>query len=53
MVKRASGETFERKDTIYPNVYDGLDGMNFIAQCVASSSQGGDWLSMKCDAARR
>ena len=53
MVKRATGEKFERKDTIYPNVYDGLDGMNFITQCVASSGQGGDWLSLKCDGARR
>lgn len=53
MVKRATGEQFERKDTIYPNVYDGLDGMNFITQCVASSGQGGDWLTMECSAARR
>jgi predicted dehydrogenase len=53
MVKRATGAKFERKNTIYPNVYDGLDGMNFITQCVASSGQGGDWLSMKCDGARR
>lgn len=53
MIKRAAGESFERKDTIYPNVYDGLDGMNFITQCVASSGQGGDWLDMSCAGARR
>ena len=53
MVKRATGESFERKDTIYPNVYDGYDGMKFITQCVASSQQGGDWLDLSSDAARR
>ena len=36
MVKRASGEKFETANTIYPNVDDGVDGMNFITQCVAS-----------------
>src|SRR5690606_6014252 len=53
MAKRAAGEKLERKDTIYPNVYDGLDGMNFITQCVASSDQGGAWLPMTCEGARR
>lgn len=53
MARRATGQSFERKDTIYPNVYDGLDGMNFITQCVASSQQGGGWLSMTCANARR
>jgi predicted dehydrogenase len=47
MAKRASGEKFETVDTIYPNVADGVDGMNFITQCVESSKQGGAWLSLK------
>jgi len=53
MIKRAAGEDFEKKDTIYPNVYDGIDGMNFIQQCVASSAENGAWLPLKHSAARR
>ena len=53
MVARAAGESFEKKDTIYPNVYDGVEGMYFIQQCVASSAEGGAWLPMKHAAARR
>jgi predicted dehydrogenase len=53
MAKRATGETFSATDTIYPNVADGVDGMNFIQQCVASSQKNGAWLSLKHPAARR
>lgn len=53
IVQRATGAAFERKDTIYPNVYDGVDGMHFIQQCVASSAANGAWLPMKHSAARR
>lgn len=53
MVARAAGETFEKRDTIYPNIYDGVEGMFFIEQCVASSKEGGAWLNMKHSAARR
>jgi hypothetical protein len=28
-------------------VNDGVDGMNFIAQCVASSHHNGQWLPLK------
>lgn len=44
MVKRAAGETFEAVNTVYPNVYDGVEGMLFITQCVASSKENGAWL---------
>jgi predicted dehydrogenase len=47
MVKRASGAKVDDANSIYPNVADGVDGMNFITQCVASSKQGGAWLSLK------
>lgn len=47
MVKRAAGEKFDAANTIYPNVADGVDGMNFITQCVASSKEGGAWRSLK------
>lgn len=53
MVDRATGATFEKKNTIYPNVYDGAEGMYFIQQCVASSQQDGAWVPMKYAGARR
>ena len=53
MALRASGESFEKTDTIYPNVHDGVDGMNFIQQCVASSADNAAWLPLKHARARR
>jgi predicted dehydrogenase len=53
IVTRAAGGAFEGKDTIYPNVYDGVEGMFFIQQCVASSRENGAWLPMKHAAARQ
>ena len=53
MIKRASGESFSLTDTVYPNIADGVDGMNFIQQCVASSQQDGAWLSLSHPAQRR
>ena len=52
MAKRASGEDFERRDTLYPNIYDGVEGMYFIQQCVASSQQDAAWLPLKHEVAR-
>jgi predicted dehydrogenase len=53
IVQRANGEAFETTDTVYPNVCDGVEGMYFIQQCVASSSENGAWLLMKHSLARR
>jgi predicted dehydrogenase len=53
MAKRAAGKSFQRTDTIYPNVNDGVEGMYFIQQCVASSKQNGAWLPLRHDRARR
>jgi predicted dehydrogenase len=47
MAKRASGATFDGQNSLYPNVADGVDGMNFITQCVASNKEGGAWKSLK------
>src|SRR5262245_17182054 len=47
MVARAGGQKVDAGKSLYPNVADGVDGMNFITQCVASSKQGGQWLSLK------
>lgn len=52
MVARTAGEDFEKKDTIYPNVYDGAEGMYFIEQCVASSADNGAWVPVKYEGAR-
>ena len=53
MVLRATGGAVEKTDTIYPNVHDGVEGMYFIEQCVASSNDGGAWLPLKHERARR
>ncbi len=47
MIDRSQGKSFETKNTIYPNVHDGVEGMLFIQQCVASSQQNGSWLPMR------
>lgn len=47
MVKRAESQPFDGANSLYPNVADGVDGMNFITQCVASSKENGHWLSLK------
>ena len=52
MVIRASGESFERKDTVYPNVNDGVEGMYFIQQCVASSADNAAWKPLAHERAR-
>jgi predicted dehydrogenase len=53
IVKRSAGQSFEPRDTVYPNVYDGVEGMYFIQQCVASSAKTGAWVPLKHRLARR
>ena len=48
----AAGKSFERVDTIYPNVNDGVEGMYFIEQCVASNAENGAWLPLRHARAR-
>lgn len=52
IVAQSSGETVERGNTVYPNVNDGVEGMVFIEQSVASSQQNGAWVPLQCDRAR-
>jgi predicted dehydrogenase len=47
MIARAGGKKVDSGKSLYPNVADGVDGMNFITQSVASSKQQGAWLSLK------
>ena len=53
MAQAATGGAVEKKDTVYPNIHDGVEGMYFIEQSVASSRAGGGWLPLKHPLARR
>ena len=53
MIARAEGQSIERRDTVYPNVHDGVEGMYFIQQCVESSNQDAGWLQLKHERARK
>jgi predicted dehydrogenase len=53
MAAAATGGPVERKDTVYPNIHDGVEGMYFIEQSVASSRANGAWLPLKHALARR
>lgn len=44
---KAGGGKVEAVDTVYPNVYDGVEGMLFIQQCVESSKADGQWLPFR------
>jgi predicted dehydrogenase len=46
MVSVSQSQSTEKVNTLFPNVHDGVEGMYFIEQCVASSSQNGKWLPM-------
>jgi predicted dehydrogenase len=47
MVARADGKKVDHAKSLYPNVADGVDGMNFITQCVTSSAEDGAWKPLK------
>ena len=53
MVDVSQGKTMDRVNTLYPNVHDGVEGMYFIEQCVASSAQNGAWVSLSHPRARK
>lgn len=53
IVLRATGKPFEKTNTIYPNVNDGVEGMYFIQQCVASSKEDGAWKPLAHKRARK
>ena len=43
MVRVMAGQERDCRDTIYPNVHDGLEGVRFVMQCLASHGDGGSW----------
>ena len=47
MARRAAGQKVDTSNSLYPNVCDGVDGMNFITQSVASAQENGAWRSLK------
>src|SRR5262249_4657478 len=47
MARRAAGQKVDAARSLYPNVADGVDGMNFITQCVASAGEDGAWKSLR------
>lgn len=47
MIARAGGKKIDDSKSLYPNVADGVDGMNFITQSVASSRENGAWKPLK------
>jgi predicted dehydrogenase len=53
MAEAAGGGSVERTNTVYPNIHDGVEGMYFIEQAVASSKADGAWLPLKHPLARR
>jgi predicted dehydrogenase len=53
MILRATGKPFEKVNTVYPNVNDGVEGMYFIQQSVESSKQDGQWLPLNHELARK
>jgi predicted dehydrogenase len=46
MIARAAGKQWAEDHTLYPNVRDGVEGVEFVAQCVASSRDGGAWMAL-------
>ncbi len=53
MIERAAGKKHEPLNTIYPNVYDGVEGMLFITKCVESSQKGASWLPFRHPKSRK
>jgi predicted dehydrogenase len=53
MAKRAAGQKFDSAKSLYPNIADGVEGMSFITQCVASAQKDGQWLPFKHPLARK
>lgn len=47
MILRASGKPFDAAHSLYPNIADGVEGMYFITQCVASAAEDGAWKTLK------
>jgi predicted dehydrogenase len=47
LIARAAGGRVDNSASLYPNEADGVDGLNFVTQCVSSSQQNGAWRSLR------
>ncbi len=47
VIARALGRQWDVSGSLYPTAADGVDGMRFVTQCVASSQGSGAWLPLK------
>jgi predicted dehydrogenase len=45
--RQQEGHLVDVRETKYPNVYDGLEGVHFIQQCVNSNREKGAWLTLR------
>jgi predicted dehydrogenase len=52
MARVNAGGKVNHRDTVYPNINDGVEGMYFIQQAVESSKKDGAWLPLKHTRAR-
>ena len=52
MADRKVNKNTPLQKSVYPNVMDGVDGMNFITRCVESSKSQASWVSMAHPMAR-
>jgi len=52
MADRKVNKNTPWQKSVYPNVMDGVDGMNFITRCVESSKSQASWVSMAHPMAR-
>ena len=46
LIGSALGRKWDVSRSLYPTVVDGVEGMNFVAQCVASSRGNGAWMPL-------
>lgn len=47
MIRHANGESIDSRSTVYPNVHNGLEGVRYIEQTVASSKADSVWLPLE------
>jgi len=53
IIQKAGGGAVEAVNTLYPNVYDGVEGMLFITRSVESSAKDGAWLPFRHPKSRK
>ena len=43
IVRHATGEKIDSRQTGYPNIHDGAEAVRFVQACLASSQANGAW----------